>query len=650
MRYRAEIDGLRAVAVIPVIFFHAGFEMFSGGFVGVDVFFVISGYLITTIILSELDEGEFSIIKFYERRARRILPALFVVMFFCLPFAWFWLVPQDMKSFSQSLVAVSFFSSNILFWKTSGYFETAAELKPLLHTWSLAVEEQYYFFFPIFLMLSWRLGKRWILAMLTIIALISLAVAEWGSVARPDATFYLLPTRGWELLIGAFVAFCFSDENKWQSSKILCDGGSAIGFLLLMYGIFAFDKQILFPSLYAIVPTIGTALIILFAIQSTVVGRLLGNKLLVGVGLISYSAYLWHQPLFSFARHKSLDEPSKILFGALAISSIVLAYLSWKYVEKPFRSKRGFSRKQVFAYGSIGSAFFIFIGLSGHFTEGFESLKTTEEHRLVLKTATSSPRRSDCHTGDANYRKPYDACEYHNGKLSFAVFGDSHTVELAYSLADALTEYGTKVKHFSFSGCPPAYGRDLEGAEKYCSDWTKEAVEYIASNKNIEYVVVSYRIHSALFGAHEGKYPRLPDEVSDAERELRWASYVGVLKYFVENEKKVILVLQAPELPKPIGALLLRATNPMGDVEGVTNSWWAYRSGYVISRLSQIPSEVVVIDPSKIFCSESGCMAAKDGVAYYFDDDHMSVVGSRLIADEIIKKYSISASHDDSLT
>src|SRR6185312_1937544 len=207
MDYRQEIDGLRALAVLPVILFHAGFQSFSGGFVGVDVFFVISGYLITTIILAELEQGRFSIINFYERRARRILPALFLVMFVCLPFAWLWLLPEDMKSFSQSLVAVSVFASNVLFWKKSGYFDTAAELKPLLHTWSLAVEEQYYVFFPIFLVLSWRLGKSKICGLLVMVFVMSLAVAQWASLAEPAAGFYLLPTRGWELLVGVFSAF-----------------------------------------------------------------------------------------------------------------------------------------------------------------------------------------------------------------------------------------------------------------------------------------------------------------------------------------------------------------------------------------------------------------------------------------------------------
>ena len=177
MNYRAEIDGLRALAVIPVIFFHAGFENFRGGFVGVDVFFVISGYLIATIIISELESKEFSIVNFYERRARRILPALFFVALFCLPFAWFWFTPSDLKDFGQSLVAVATFSSNFLFWRESGYFETSTELKPLLHTWSLSVEEQFYIIFPIFLILTWRFGIKIILIVLFSIFLISLLIA-----------------------------------------------------------------------------------------------------------------------------------------------------------------------------------------------------------------------------------------------------------------------------------------------------------------------------------------------------------------------------------------------------------------------------------------------------------------------------------------
>lgn len=208
--YRREVDGLRAVAVVPVMLFHAGFQEFGGGFVGVDVFFVISGYLITTIILGELKRGSFSIATFYERRARRILPALFFVMAMCIPFAWCWLLPSDMEEFAKSLRAVSIFGSNILFAQKSGYFDTAAELKPLLHTWSLAVEEQFYVLFPLLLMLMWRFGKKWTVILLVLIAAASLGVAHGNVFDDPAATFFLLPTRVWELALGSFVAFYFA--------------------------------------------------------------------------------------------------------------------------------------------------------------------------------------------------------------------------------------------------------------------------------------------------------------------------------------------------------------------------------------------------------------------------------------------------------
>ncbi len=368
--YRREIDGLRALAVLPVILFHAGIDTFSGGFVGVDVFFVISGYLITSIILSEKEAGTFSIINFNERRARRILPALFLVIIICIPFAWLWLLPSDMKDFSQSLVAVSIFASNILFWRESGYFETAAELKPLLHTWSLALEEQYYMLFPLFILLTWRLGKRWIVGILAVLSIASLAVAHWGAYNIPSPTFFLLPTRGWELAIGAFIAFYLSSKEAVIVSKTTKQIASTLGLVLILSAVFIFNKNTPFPSLYALVPTIGTALIILFTAPNTFVGRVLGAKAFVGIGLISYSAYLWHQPLFAFARHRSLGEVSEAVFILLAIAALILAYVSWRFVEVPFRDKRTFTRKQIATLAISFSTIFVAIGLVGHFTNG----------------------------------------------------------------------------------------------------------------------------------------------------------------------------------------------------------------------------------------------------------------------------------------
>ena len=252
MKYRPEIDGLRALAVVPVILFHAGFELFSGGFVGVDVFFVISGYLITTILIEDLENKQFNIVEFYDKRARRILPALFVVILACIPFAGMWMLPSHMKDFSRSLVAVSLFSSNILFWRETGYFESAAEEKPLLHTWSLSVEEQYYVLFPIFLILVWRFGKNKVFWIISAIASVSFLLSEYGWRNEASANFYLAHTREWELLSGSMAAFVVHKRGVQKNDTL-----SFLGLAAIIFSIFAYDESTPFPSLYTLVPVIG---------------------------------------------------------------------------------------------------------------------------------------------------------------------------------------------------------------------------------------------------------------------------------------------------------------------------------------------------------------------------------------------------------
>ena len=431
MKYRAEIDGLRALAVLPVILFHAGFEWFSGGFVGVDVFFVISGYLITTIIISEMVEGKFSIVNFYERRARRILPALFFVMAACLPFAWLWLTPNDLKDFGQSLIAVSTFSSNILFWRETGYFDTAAELKPLLHTWSLAVEEQYYILFPIFLMLTWRLGIKWVLILLSVLFLLSLVVAQWGTYNKPSATFFLLPTRGWELLIGVFAAF-YLKHNPHLKSHFLNQALSLLGFGMILYSIIAFDETTPFPSLYALVPTIGTGLLILCAAPKTFIHKLLSLKFIVGIGLISYSAYLWHQPLFAFARHRTLVGISDINLIALCLASLVLAWFSWKFVEAPFRSKTRVSRRSVFKKSIIFIFLYSVTGLWLHQTNGALAYLPSEKQAVLKNFISPSDYAIKRH--QQIRLKEFSKT---NHKKDILIIGDSHSEDLVNAVFEA---------------------------------------------------------------------------------------------------------------------------------------------------------------------------------------------------------------------
>ncbi len=347
---------------MPVIFFHAHLESFSGGFVGVGVFFVISGYLMTTLIVGELESGTFSIVTFYERRVRRILPALYVVLAACIPVAWICLFPDQIKDFAQSVVAVSLFSANFLFYVEADYFDQPTELKPLLHTWSLGVEEQFYLLFPGLLILLFRRGPAGTALVLSAGGLCSLAFSEWAWRNWEMGNFYLPFSRMWELLIGAVVGVYLGRKTFPASMRQI---GSAMGIALIATAVLWFDRQTPFPSLYALVPTTGAALVILCADKATLIGRILSTRPFVAIGLISYSAYLWHQPIFAFVRISSVHEPSAGVFLLLAAVSLILAFFTWRYVEQPFRNRQYLNRQQIFQIAVATSFLVVGSGVAG---------------------------------------------------------------------------------------------------------------------------------------------------------------------------------------------------------------------------------------------------------------------------------------------
>jgi len=484
LTYRREIDGLRAVAVLPVILFHAGFEWFGGGFIGVDVFFVISGYLITSIILAEKQAGRFSLGGFYERRARRILPALFFVVLVCVPFAWFWMLPMDLMEFSQSLIAVPLFASNILFWMQSEYFDTAAELKPLLHTWSLAVEEQYYVLFPLFLLVMWRLRKRWMIGILAVAAIASLLLAQWGSLHKPSATFYLLPTRGWELLIGMFIAFHHAHGGTAKlTAQSIAQPASLLGLLLIAFSVFAFDKNTPFPGLYALVPTLGTALILLFAHPQTLVGRLLGSKLPVAIGLMSYSAYLWHQPLLAFARLRHDGPLSQEVLLLLVAATLLLAQFSLSYIERPFRDAARVGRRQLFRQSALVGALIVALGGWGVATKGFDERFTAEQREVLAFVHYDTKalyRQQECHVRSTQRDwkfAPSCAIAADAGDSLF-LWGDSH----AAALSNGVHFRMPGMAQYTAGACPPLIDVSIAAAP-YCKEINRFVLSEIARSQ-----------------------------------------------------------------------------------------------------------------------------------------------------------------------
>jgi hypothetical protein len=323
----------------------------------------------------------------------------------------------------------------------------------------------------------------------------------------------------------------------------------------------------------------------------------------------------------------------------MAALSFALAYLSWQYVEKPFRRRqRGLlpSRSAIFGVSTAALLLFLTAGVMAHATDGFRALKSTNMQRLLMTTVESSPKREACHMEGRGYTNPDDACEYFADNVRFAIFGDSHAAELAYAFADLLEEHGIGIKQFSFSACPPSYA-DQE-VQSDCSTWTHAAMDSISRRKDIETVIVSYRINTYLFGGHEKTYPGMPMEVSETERKTVWDSYIKILQEFLAARKKVVLVLQAPELPDRMEALIYDPTAKDSFVQGPPRDWWTERTAFLRQHLREIPAGVTVVDPADLFCDATVCYAGQHSISYYFDDDHMSLAGAGVVADEILSR------------
>lgn len=641
MNYRPEIDGLRALAVLPVVLFHAKFPLFSGGFAGVDVFFVISGYLITAIILESLERGRFSLKSFYDRRIRRIMPALFTVLIVSVFFAVLLLPPANLTEFGRSLIATVTFSANFLFWSQAGYFDTQSDLKPLLHTWSLAVEEQFYVLFPLLVVLLFKIKFNARMAVLILITISSFLLALIAVYHRPSAAFFLLPTRGWELLCGALLAVLLRQgASLFFISPRLKEYAAALGFIMLIFSFIVFDESTKFPGAAATIPVAGTCLLICFASQQNLTGRVLSHPWLVSIGLISYSLYLWHNPILVFIRFWTLGSIT-IEVSVLAIMlAMLLSYLTWRFIEKPCRDVQKVSSTQVFT-GVLVSGI-ILIGVGYYLVQKNGLPERLGDNQALLATALPSPLRQRCHNSETHKVDVQSGCEYFGEDVKVATFGDSHVVEISYALAEQLKPYNIGLKQFSYTACEPSFGSN--GTKDACKVWTEQAVDYILKS-NVSTVVVSYRIHGALFGYHEKYYPNFPDLYSDIYRAEVWSAYLNLLKAFLNAGKKVVLVLQAPELKANISQLVFAHGQKGTDVVSMSRAWVDHREFYVRQRLDQIPRDVVVVDPIVQFCDQSNCYASKNGKAIYFDEDHLSVYGAGLLVEQFMPVFALTDQH-----
>ncbi|QNH04853.1 acyltransferase [Pseudomonas sp. B11D7D] len=630
--YRREIDGLRALAVLPVIFFHAGVQFFSGGYVGVDVFFVISGYLISAIILSDLDAGSFSLYRFYERRARRILPALFLVVALCALVSWHVLLSRDMKDFSQSVVATVLFSSNFLFWRESGYFDVAADLKPLLHTWSLAVEEQYYVFFPVLLLFLARFRWFFFAAFLVGVLCLSFALAQLWLFKDAAASFYLLPMRIWEFLVGALVAL-FVRKRFFSLGGGASQVASFAGLLLVLLPVFLFDKVTPFPGLYAIFPVLGAGLVIMYAKPGTLVCSVLSSRILVAIGLVSYSAYLFHQPIFAFARYLS---PSALgLLEALALMIVVffMAYLSWRYIEGPFRDPRYVPRSVFYVGLIVVSGCLVSFGVLGHLSQGFKARPGVE--RLSDLEGLIRVNHGLSASCDGAYTESLN-CVSDASSEKVLLWGDSFAMHLAPALR--ASESALVFRQHTLSSCRPVLGVSIVNnlrSQQWAADCiahNQRVLQWLKERPAVEYVVLSspftFSDSDLLLGERLAPYSF--DEVR--ERLLKTISDIRGLG------RKVVIVSPPPSTGEDLGRCFVNASRFERSLDICDfDSRGLSVSALEASKLLRALDGVNVIWLDEYICSSGRCLSHFGDVPVYRDKGHLSISASEYIG----RKYDL---------
>jgi len=643
--HRRDIDGLRAIAVLSVLGFHCGIPWLRGGFIGVDIFFVISGYLICTVINNDLQLGTFSIARFYERRFKRILPALSVVLVACLILAALVMSPVEARQLGDSAFATALSASNFLFWRQSGYFVAASSLKPLLMTWSLAVEEQFYFAFPLIMLLLRNRSKRNLLTILGILCALSLSLSLIAEFTSPSLNFYSPLTRAWELGAGVLLAIWHSGRPEIaHGASWKADAMGTTGLLLILGPIFWYLPETRFPGYEAIPPVLGAVLIIESAGGRA--NRVLSIRPLVGVGLISYSLYLWHWPLLSFARIISahpLHPRTTIILMSIAFAAAIASYF---FVEKPFRAKTATRTSTVLlAYASL---IFALIGLSGVFalTHGWPA-RAPELARVEFQADID--RDHPCMVTRLTALSAYCIPPPDRSKPSFALLGDSHAEAISDRLRAQLASKGWQLLSLSHGKCPPTKrmtrwisAKDADS----CRRFNEDVLNLVLSRPDIRVV--------ALLAAWGGRI-YVPEHSNILPGAQTSEQNAANLKFGIEGEiaalesagKRVILIDDFPEfsfdpvesiryrqmpLRRTLNRLLLsdepeqwQSTSEDASLELVAPKRAVSAD---LAELAKSDPSLTLISLKDEFCRGGRCYFANDSDLYYYDGDHLSEMGA----------------------
>ena len=625
MRYRPEITGLRTIAVIPVVLDHLNIKLFSGGFVGVDVFYVISGFLITSILLNDVSENKFSLARFYERRARRILPALMFTLILTCILAWIILFPADFAAFGKSVAATVGFVSNFLFYSEVSYFAAEAETKPLLHTWSLAIEEQFYILFPLILFVLFKFGKKYLGLWLTLLAVASLAFAIWQVQANTEAAFYLLPARGWELLLGALLAV----QDKYRPFSIprwLAHLLGVAGLAFILAPIFIYTGKTPFPGLAALPVCLGTALIIFSnGNRLNLSGRVLSLKPFVGIGLISYSLYLIHWPVVAFYVYVSCVSLADPLMQAILLAlMLVLSVISYYFVETPFRKRKLFAhRKPLFVFAISAIVLSASFGFCLYKMEGIPSRMSEQVITYSEGAIEFNPRRHQCHFSTFASITKQGLCQvgprHQSDNPLFLSWGDSHMDSFMPLLEDFAKREGITGLHGTFSACAPIV-----------SEVKPQKIHHLACYNFNNYVMKIIRTQNIRHVIMNGA----------------WTSYAGPAKRYLEKTitritdqgADVWIIMPRPILPYPAPRwLAMRERLGLSKSGGgVSLQKYNKQTKFVkqlITSIASLNNKVHLIDIAELFFRKGNeSIIEANGRALYRERSHINTSGAFWLA------------------
>lgn len=628
---RRDIDGLRALAVIPVVLFHFGFSTFSGGFVGVDVFFVISGFLITSILFREISAQRFSFVDFWARRARRIIPALSVVLLVTLALGWLLLTAKDFSELGRTVRYQALFISNILFMREDGYFQPASDLKPLLHTWSLAVEEQYYIFFPLVMVLLMRHVRHW-RWMLFAVLLISFGLNIAYIDRKPDFTFFSLPTRAWELLCGAMLAVL--PARKHAVRPWLAQSVGAAGLAAVLLAVFTFDRGTVFPGWAALLPVLGaTALIWSGGQGSTWAGQLLSARVFVWIGLLSYSFYLWHWPVYVYANAISIDGIQPWEAAGWILLALGLAWLSWRFVELPFRDKRLLAgRKPVLVGGLMAMAVLAVTGSVVRSQEGFpQRLSGKALEYAQAREWRAGQMKCMLVTKDKTFDKACLLGGNQEVPATRLVWGDSHAAALMPAIESGARREGRPVWLYSMSACPPVLSDD---PRQRCKDFNEQTMEQVR-RLQIKDVVLASNWSLYVYGREDGdKKVLLNSRDNTAQAEARMASAIEARVAAIRATGAQVWLFKEVPLQRKGAISRLTSLARIGrSADGLGRPLDEHLArqhflGGLFDSMSAADPGVHVIDPTPLMCADNVCGIEVNGHSKYKDEDHLSDTGS----------------------